>query len=203
MRYQGKISDWKDEHGFGFVTPNGGGQKAFVHIKSFTKRSTRPEDGHLVTYELAKDEKNRYYAKNIRLVGQPDSSIEHRKLSPAPTYFGVLFLALLLVLSIYKQIALNVFVFYMSISAITFFTYAIDKMAAKKSSHRTSEKTLHLLSVAGGWPGAIFAQKILRHKSKKESFQNTFWITVLFNTLAFALLQFSANKLQFWSEWFR
>ncbi|MFN5835681.1 MAG: cold-shock protein, partial [Pseudanabaena sp.] len=31
MRFQGKISDWNDERGFGFVTPNGGGPKAFLH----------------------------------------------------------------------------------------------------------------------------------------------------------------------------
>ena len=24
MRYQGKITDWKDDKGFGFVMPNGG-----------------------------------------------------------------------------------------------------------------------------------------------------------------------------------
>mgnify|MGYP003575355255 CR=1 FL=1 len=27
MRYQGKITEWKDDQGFGFVTPNGGGKK--------------------------------------------------------------------------------------------------------------------------------------------------------------------------------
>lgn len=32
MRYQGKITGWKDDKGFGFVIPNGGGQKAFVYF---------------------------------------------------------------------------------------------------------------------------------------------------------------------------
>lgn len=57
MRYQGKISGWKDDQGFGFVSPNGGGQKAFIHINAFLKHSARPVAGDLVTYELAKDEK--------------------------------------------------------------------------------------------------------------------------------------------------
>src|SRR3546814_19155049 len=33
MRLAGRISDWNDEKRYGFVTPNGGGDRAFVHIK--------------------------------------------------------------------------------------------------------------------------------------------------------------------------
>jgi hypothetical protein len=43
MRYQGKIQNWKEAQGFGFVMQNGGGgEKAFVHIKAFAARSRRP-----------------------------------------------------------------------------------------------------------------------------------------------------------------
>jgi cold shock CspA family protein len=42
MRYQGKITVWKDDKGFGFVTMNATGEEAFVHIKSFSNRSRRP-----------------------------------------------------------------------------------------------------------------------------------------------------------------
>ncbi|MEH6454645.1 MAG: DUF1294 domain-containing protein, partial [Psychromonas sp.] len=34
MKFQGKISNWQDGKGFGFVEPTGGGQRAFVHIKA-------------------------------------------------------------------------------------------------------------------------------------------------------------------------
>ena len=203
MRYQGKISGWKDDQGFGFVCPKGGDQKAFVHIKAFLKYSSRPVDGDLITYELAKDEKNRYYAKNIQFVGETSSSTDYKKLSFLTTYFGLLFLALLLLFSINKHISLNIFVYYILASVVTFFIYAMDKIASKNSSHRTSEKTLHMLSFAGGWPGAIIAQKLLSHKSKKETFQNAFWITALLNLLTIAWLLLSENAQQYWSQLFR
>ena len=70
MRYQGKIAGWKDDQGFGFVTPNGGGEKAFLHIKAFSSRSQRPAEGDLITYELTIDEKRRFRADNVRFVGE-------------------------------------------------------------------------------------------------------------------------------------
>ena len=195
MRYQGKISGWKDDQGFGFVSPNGGGQKAFVHIKAFLKYSSRPEDGDLITYEIAKDEKNRSYAKNIQFVFESSVSSEYYKPSLMPTYFAILFLILLFLLTLNKFAPLNLFAVYLCVSAVTFVIYAKDKLAAKNNSQRTPESTLHLLSFLGGWPGAIFAQKILRHKSKKEAFQTTFWMTVFLNfaTIAWLLLSDSGK----------
>jgi uncharacterized membrane protein YsdA (DUF1294 family) len=66
--------------------------------------------------------------------------------------------------------------------------YAVDKSAAKRGDWRTQESTLHFLSIAGGWPGAIVAQQKLRHKSKKQSFRVVFWVTVLLNCGAFVWL---------------
>lgn len=34
MRHQGKITTWKDDKGFGFITPNGGGEPVFLHVSS-------------------------------------------------------------------------------------------------------------------------------------------------------------------------
>jgi uncharacterized membrane protein YsdA (DUF1294 family) len=69
-------------------------------------------------------------------------------------------------------------------SLLTFIMYAIDKSAAKSGDWRTQESTLHLLSLAGGWPGALIAQQRLRHKSKKQPFRTVFWMTVLLNCAA-------------------
>jgi len=35
MRYLGRITDWNDANGIGFVAPNGGGDRVFVHVKAF------------------------------------------------------------------------------------------------------------------------------------------------------------------------
>jgi cold shock CspA family protein len=57
MRFQGRVTDWKDDRGFGFITPNGGGPKVFVHISAFGRGQQRPSGSELVTYELVQDEK--------------------------------------------------------------------------------------------------------------------------------------------------
>jgi uncharacterized membrane protein YsdA (DUF1294 family) len=73
---------------------------------------------------------------------------------------------------------------YLSLSAVTFIVYAIDKSAAKRNARRTPENTLHLLAILGGWPGALLAQTWLRHKSSKTSFRRVFWVTVTVNLFA-------------------
>lgn len=80
---------------------------------------------------------------------------------------------------------------YAGLSVITFVVYAIDKSAARRKGPRTPERTLHLLALAGGWPGALLAQRWLRHKSAKASFRRVFWVTVVVNVLGFVMLSTS------------
>ena len=70
---------------------------------------------------------------------------------------------------------------YLIASSITFFVYAFDKSAARNDRRRTPESTLHLLALVGGWPGALVAQRLFHHKSRKQSFQIVFWMTVILN----------------------
>lgn len=74
---------------------------------------------------------------------------------------------------------------YAAFSVLCFLVYAVDKAAALYGRRRISEKTLHLLALAGGWPGAILAQQWLRHKSSKRSFRRLFWCTAGLNVAAF------------------
>lgn len=65
------------------------------------------------------------------------------------------------------------------------FVYAKDKRAAINGNWRVPEKTLHILSVAGGWLGALIAQDKLRHKTQKQPFRAIYWLTVAMNVAAF------------------
>ena len=80
---------------------------------------------------------------------------------------------------------------YIIISVLTFIVYAWDKAAARKGKWRIKEKTLHIFALIGGWPGAVMAQKILRHKSIKRSFRMIFWLTVILNIAVLIWFLFS------------
>jgi|TARA_R110001583_G_scaffold146501_1_gene298531 uncharacterized membrane protein YsdA (DUF1294 family) len=85
--------------------------------------------------------------------------------------------------------------FYAVVSVIAYITYAIDKKAAIKNRRRVSEKSLHLLGVVGGWPGALLAQQRLRHKTQKTAFQVTFWLTVVVNLVCAGWLTVSLSLI--------
>ncbi len=183
MRFQGKITNWNDEKGFGFVEPNGGGTRAFVHIKSFVSRSRRPMEGDVIIYELVQDQKARFTAQHIRLAPEIRNKPANKpkgKGSAAPL-FTLLFCAMLFTLYITGKAPVVLPALYIGLSVITFIAYAIDKSAAQNNRWRTQESTLHLLSLLGGWPGALYAQRRLRHKSVKQEFQSVFWLTIVVN----------------------
>jgi uncharacterized membrane protein YsdA (DUF1294 family) len=71
-----------------------------------------------------------------------------------------------------------------ALNLLTFALYARDKHAARTGQWRTPENTLHLFSLLGGWPAAWVAQRVLRHKTAKRSFQWVFWLTVVVNLVA-------------------
>lgn len=77
---------------------------------------------------------------------------------------------------------------YLAASIVAVFIYAFDKSAARAGRWRVSESTLLAVGLFGGWPGAIVAQQLLRHKSSKVSFRLAFWATVVMNILGFTLL---------------
>ena len=75
---------------------------------------------------------------------------------------------------------------YGAASIVAFAAYGIDKAAARRQANRISEQTLLILGLVGGWPGALVAQQVFRHKTRKRSFRRTFWGTVGVNILALA-----------------
>jgi uncharacterized membrane protein YsdA (DUF1294 family) len=102
------------------------------------------------------------------------------------TYFPILaFAAIYAAASFAWRVPAYVGLAYLAVSVLCFAAYALDKSAARKRAQRTPERTLLLLGLAGGWPGAVLAQQWLRHKSVKGSFRAKFWATVCLNSAAF------------------
>lgn len=94
--------------------------------------------------------------------------------------FGVVFAAAFTVLDLpWWMPAL-----YGVLSIVTVAAYGIDKSAARGHRQRISEQTLLTLGLFGGWPGALLAQQLLRHKTRKRSFRRAFWGTVVLNVVA-------------------
>jgi len=193
MRYQGKITKWKDDQGFGFITPNGSRNQVFVHIKSFENRQRRPEGNEIVTYEISTDTKGRTQAQRVAFVGEHLPSVFSFGYSNAPFILITLFLIFVAGLAFAHKLPFSVLWFYLVASAISFISYSLDKSAAQNDQWRISESTLHLFGVVGGWPGALAAQRLLRHKSKKRSFQIQFWATVILNCSALGWLFLSSG----------
>jgi len=188
MRTKGTITSWNDEKGFGFITPSAGGKQVFVHIKAFSNTNRRPEIDQLVTYALATDKQGRPCAATATLAGDRLPKRTPRTNGSLSVIGAALFLAIVGISVFSAHIPSLILALYMVASLLTFIAYAADKSAARKGARRTPESTLHMLSLVGGWPGALLAQQRLRHKSKKQSFRSVFWVTAFLNCGAFVWL---------------
>ena len=88
---------------------------------------------------------------------------------------------------ILKTFLLCLAIHFIFINIFTFLAYWKDKRAAMSGEWRIPERDLHMLEVLGGWSGALLGQKILRHKSRKKSYQMIFWLVPIVQT-AFILI---------------
>lgn len=183
MRHQGRITRWKDDQGYGFISPNVGGEEVFLHIKAFKPRQLRPVGDETVTYELVSDASGRPRAAAVAFVNGAGRRTMAGAGGPSrfPLLVVALFFAFFGVSTAAGRLPLVLLGFYAFVSLIAFAAYALDKSAARSGRWRTAESTLHLLSLVGGWPGALVAQNRLRHKSRKASFLVAFWATVMLN----------------------
>ena len=93
-----------------------------------------------------------------------------------------------------KQFLIGYAVVVFVMSLITFCTYGFDKYRAKRERRRVPEKTLHLMALLGGWPGAWLGQKAFRHKTQKASFRLVFWLSVIANLAVLAGVVFLASR---------
>jgi uncharacterized membrane protein YsdA (DUF1294 family)/cold shock CspA family protein len=188
MIKNGKITSWNDDKGYGFITPSSGEGQVFAHIKAFKYQARRPEVNRSVTYILSTDTQGRICAAEVIMVAAPVVEKNDQGNMGLSIIFAGLFLVIITICGFFGRVPSWAFVLYLTMSLITYVFYYRDKSAAQKGTWRTPENTLHLLALFGGWPGAFVAQQALRHKSKKRSFLEVFWVTVALNSCAFVVL---------------
>jgi uncharacterized membrane protein YsdA (DUF1294 family)/cold shock CspA family protein len=197
---RGRLTEWNDDRGFGFVTSLEDDSRAFVHVSAFPHDSRRPEVLDLVTYEPCRDERGRLQAQKVAFLAPVRAAHSGSGASAAPGHIATaaipltILAAILITGLIFKGIwGAALLLGYVLMGLLTFASYAADKSAAVRGRFRTQESALHLLEFAGGWPGALIAQRTLRHKSSKQSYQLAFWICVVLNMGALVLILYAAT----------
>jgi uncharacterized membrane protein YsdA (DUF1294 family) len=99
------------------------------------------------------------------------------------------------VIDIIKWVAL-----FLALNLLVFSIYFLDKQAARYGRRRISERTLLTLALIGGSLGAVAAQQLFRHKTRKQPFRSILTgILILHGALAATLAfapQWSLRLLQ-------
>jgi uncharacterized membrane protein YsdA (DUF1294 family)/cold shock CspA family protein len=167
-----KIVEWDRRGGYGFLLV--GKQRVFLHRRDFAEHHKKPAVGDAVRFMLGKDAKGRTCATNA----------VHVNGGGRITVLNVLMLVSLLVVpavALQRRAADFRWVggYVLVLGALAYGAYALDKRRARAKEWRLSEAGLHLLELLGGWPGAFLAQRRLRHKCSKGSYQVLFWLIVL------------------------
>ena len=184
-RQQGILGDWNDDRGFGFITPVNGGARVFVHVSAFP-RGQRPALHDRLTYTASLDERHRLRASDVRYLAPSRRRRTGARGLPAALVITGVFAVLLAGLAMVNRVPMLLVAAYGGLSVVAIVMYRLDKTAAVQGTWRISEATLHLVALLGGWPGAMLARPVLRHKTTKQPFRTIFWCTVIANCVALA-----------------
>ena len=194
MRDQGRLVEWFDDKGYGFIQPNDPVKdRVFLHIKDFAKQGPRPIIGCALDYTVILDERGRYRAQQAHymkaaqaattLRNKPQNIVQMPKKMQPMQLLCIGYIVVLAGLSIAGVLSGMWLLFISLINVITYWFYAQDKEAAQLGNRRVPENTLHILSFLGGWPAAWLAQQKLRHKTQKQPFRQIYFCTIAFNIL--------------------
>lgn len=187
MNQKGLLTAWNDAKGFGFITPEGGGERVFAHIGSYAGRG-RPVSNRKVTYSITKDGQGRLRAGRFQYAGAAKLGASMAPGAWVAVAVVLVFFTFLAGLFHQRYLPGSILAAYGAVSLVLFVIYWIDKQAAQRGAQRTAEKTLHFFELCCGWPGALMAQQVFRHKTRKGSYQLVFWLAVLANVGALAWL---------------
>ncbi len=173
--FTGTIVEWDNARGHGWLECDG--QRVFLHRREFRARSLSPRVGDPVRFIAGPGPHGNMCAQDVQF--------PHPRLATkAPSLFSLLVLAGLLILparalALLPLPPLAIAGTALFLNVITYLAYRHDKQKAQAGHRRTSEATLHRLEFLGGWPAAYLAQRCLRHKNRKRSYQFIFWLIIL------------------------
>ncbi len=92
---KGVLKTWKEDRGFGFISPDGGGKDIFIHISAFKGTSRRPVTGDVIYYQVARDNRGKFKAINANIEGV--DILEDKAAGLPNSKKGVVLIALVLV----------------------------------------------------------------------------------------------------------
>ena len=207
MRDQGRLVEWFDDKGYGFIQPNDASKdRVFLHIKDFARQGPRPIVGCALEYTVLLDGEGRFRAQQVmylkasqtqKILPKPKNvNVQQQKLKP----MQIACVAYILALAVFTLLGLlsgMVLLFISIINALTYWLYAQDKEAALLGNRRVPEQTLHILSFLGGWPTAWLAQEKMRHKTQKQPFRKIYFCTIALNILLILWLISPLNIIKF------
>jgi uncharacterized membrane protein YsdA (DUF1294 family)/cold shock CspA family protein len=205
QRVEGTLTSWDDARGFGFLSPASGRGRVFVHITAFGRGTPRPRVGEAYAYAVDRHGDRRPQAVRVSRTGTTWSPPKPR--SPRPSRRGRAAVAAALVASAaLVAVALTTggpgssagapgtvsarwwaVGLLVALNIGTAVAYAVDKRAARRGTRRVPERTLLVCGLVGGWPGAVLAQQLLRHKTGKPAFRRAFALTVAAHLAVVAL----------------
>ncbi|TCB58788.1 DUF1294 domain-containing protein [Acinetobacter terrae] len=207
MRDQGRLVEWFDDKGYGFIQPNDASKdRVFLHIKDFARQGPRPIVGCALEYTVLLDGEGRFRAQQVmylkasqtqKILPKPKNvNVQQQKLKP----MQIACVGYILALAVFTLLGLlsgMVLLFISIINALTYWMYAQDKEAALLGNRRVPEQTLHILSFLGGWPTAWLAQEKMRHKTQKQPFRKIYFCTIALNILLILWLISPLNVIKF------
>lgn len=181
QRYLGRIVTWKAQEKYGFIQSPSHPNDIFFHINHSNHRDWLPQVGEIVRFEVGRDAQGRVCAMNVESQS-PAPCIAPPRINPGDILLAILvltaFIALLGLATLTVGLPVWVIGWYVAASVVTLMLYVEDKQRARRGVRRIREKTLHRWELLGGWPGALIAQELVRHKVSKGSYTSVFWLIV-------------------------